>query len=249
MLIGAALALLAILLGGPSNDLLILKLAKPVKQEVVDLDKKEEILNEIKAVKKLSKTYNKKTKVFTKELRQLAMDQSTDKAAFDAFYATVVEYEIEANKSFIPHRIAIQENMSQEEWDAAISSISKAIKKSKKTNDKILAKYKKTLDKFDSKIRESFENQDNSEKAGLVAEEFSTSVYDLVVKILEYDQSEEEVLLSNKASYEDLEALVEESNEEWVSSFVGLSSLHTELAALATADEWKHVAKELKKII
>jgi len=223
MLIGAALALLAVLLGGPSNDLLILKLSKPVKQEVVDPDKKAEILNEIKAVKKLSKTYNKKTKVFTKELRQLAMDQSTDAAAFDSFYATVVEYEIAANKSFILHRIAIQENMTQDEWDAAISSISKAIKKNKKTNDKVLAKYKKTLDKFDSKIRESFENQDNSEKAGLVAEEFSTSVYDLVVKILEYDPGEEKVLLSNEATQKELEALVEESNEEWVNSFVGLS--------------------------
>ena len=249
MLIGAALAILAILLGGPSNDLLILKLAKPVKQEVVDLDKKEEILNEIKAVKKLSKTYNKKTKVFTKELRQLAMDQSTEKAAFDAFYATLVEYEIEANKSFIPHRIAIQENMTQEEWDAVISSTTKAIKKSKKSNDKVLAKYKKTLDKFESNIQKSFENQDSREKAGLAAEEFSTSIYDLVVKILDYDQSEEKVLLNNKATYEDLEALVEESNAQWMDSFVGLSSLHAELAGLAAAHEWKSVAKELKKII
>ena len=249
MLIAAAIAVLAILFGAPQNDLLILKLSKPVKQIVVDPDKKTEILSEIKDVKNLQKVYDKKTKVFTKELRVLAMDQSTDKAAFDAFYATVVEYEINTNKTFIPHRIAIQENMTQEEWDAVISATSKAIKKSKKSNDKILNKFKKTLDKFETNIQKNIVDQDRKEKAGVYVKEFSTSLYDIVVKILEYDQTEEKILLDNEATYAELESLMEESNKEWMSSFVGLSTLHAELAALATADEWKHIAKELKKII
>ena len=249
MLIAAALAALMIIFGAPQNDLLILKLKKPVKQIVVDENSKAEILADIQAVKKLQKTYGKKTKAFTKQLKELVSDQGTDRETFNAFYDSVVEYEISTNKEFIPHRIRIQDNMTMEEWDKVIAASAKAYKKSQKSTKKALAKLKKNLDKMAPKVVGHLDDAEGKGKADMYMKEFTSIQYDFAVKILETDPFEEEVLTNKNATESELSSMLEGTIKEWISLFDSLSTLHANMAALATADEWKLIAKELKKII
>jgi arsenate reductase-like glutaredoxin family protein len=249
MIIAAVLAALAIIFGAPQNDLLILKIKKPVKQIVIDQDRKAEILGEIKSIKKMKKAYGKKTKVFTKQLKQLAIDQKTDRETFDAFYDSVVAYEVLASDEFIQHRIRIQDNLTQEEWDEIISASSKAIKKDDKSSQKALSKLKKGLDKMRSKVLKHIDGQERMETAGRYMEAFSSSLYDRAVEILKYDPFEEEILLNKNASEDDLRSVVEGTNEHWMAIFETFSKLHAELGSLATEAEWKSLSRELKKII
>ena len=249
MVISLILAALMIILGSQQNDLLILKIRKPVKKVVVDVDRKAEILSEIKAVKKLYKTYGKKTKDFTKQSEKLLIDQSTDRETFDSFYNSVVEYEIEVNKEFIPHRIRIQDNISQEEWEEILIAAAKAYKKQQKSGQKALTKLKKHLNKMRERMMNHVKDPGRREKAGVHLEEFSGLVYDFAIQIVEYDHFEEEILVNKNATEDELSSIVERTNKQWIKIFDALSILHAELAALVTADEWKSVARELKKLV
>ncbi len=67
MLIGLGVLVFAILFGGPQNDLILTQIDKYVKKEVVDDNRKTIVITELKEVKKIQKTYNKKTKKHTKD--------------------------------------------------------------------------------------------------------------------------------------------------------------------------------------
>lgn len=228
MIIAAVIIALAIIYGAPQNDLFILK---------------------IKSIKKLQKAYGKKTKVFTKQLKPLAIDQKTDRETFDAFYDSVVAYEVLASDEFIQHRIRIKENLLQEEWDEIIRASGKAIKKDDKSKQKALSKLKKGLDKMSSTVMKHIDGRERLETADRYMKAFSSSLYDYAVEILKYDPFEEDILLNKNASEDDLRSVVEGNNEHWMTIFETFSKLHAELGSLATEAEWKSLSRELKKII
>lgn len=249
MLIAAGLALLAILFGGPQNDLLILKMDKHIKKTVVDQSKQQEIKTEIKKVKKLQKSYQKDTKKHTKELKALVADQSADQAAFDALFLRANEFEAIVNGTFVTHRIKIQSLMTQEEWDQVIASSGKAFKKNKKSNDKKLAKGKKALAKMEANLVSPFEGEEKKKQAELVAGEFSDLLSASSEKIMTHNQFDEETLVDYKAVESELLSVLENYSKEWNGMLAGLVKTHVALAKLATEEEWKSVSKALSKII
>ena len=249
MLIAAGLAILAIFMGGPQNDLLILKMDKHIKEYVVDKDRQQAIKTEIKAVKKQQKSYQKDTKKHTKELKALVGDQSADQAAFDALFLAANEFETKMNEAFIARRIRIQDLMSEEEWDQVLAASEKTFKKEKKANDKILSKGKKALAKMEKQLVGSFNDSEKKKQAELSASEFSGTLYASTEEILNYNQFDEETLIDYNAVESELLAVLENYSQEWDSMLQALVKVHMELAKIATPDEWKSVSKALKKII
>lgn len=249
MLIAAGLALLAIFMGGPQNDLLILKMEKHIKEYVIDKETQKAIMTEIKAVKKQQKSYQKDTKKHTKELKVLVGDQSADQAAFDALFLAANEFENEMNEAFITHRIRIQELMTREEWDQVIMASGKTFKKEQKTSDKTLSKGEKALAKMEKQLVGSFKDAEKKMQAENLASEFSASLYGSTEEILNYNQFDEETLIDYNAVESELLAVLENYSQEWNSMLQALVKVHVELAQIATPDEWKSVSKALKKVI
>jgi len=249
MLIAAGLAILAIFLGGPQNDLLILKMDKHIKEYVIDKDTQKAIMTEIKAVKKQQKSYQKDTKKHTKQLKALVGEQSADQAAFDAIFLAANEFETKMNEAFISRRILIQDLMTEEEWDQVIAASGKTFKKEQKTSDKTLSKGKKALAKMEKHLVGSFKDAEKKKQAELRASEFSATLYTSTEEILNYNQFDEETLVDYNAVESELLAVLENYSQEWNSMLQALVKVHVELAEIATQDEWKSVSKALKNII
>lgn len=249
MIIGLALAALMIIFGSQQNDLMILKMKNPVNKVVVDQDRKAAIHVEIKAVKKMHKSYAKESKHFRKRTENLLIEQSTEKEDFDKLFDDMVDYEVKINKEFIPHRMQIQDILTQEEWKDVLLLAKKDYEKQQKSNQKALRKLDSQLEKMTSKIVDHFEEAESREKAGNLLKEFSDDVNYFALQIVEYDQFEEDILLNKNATSEELSSVVDHSNQHWVGMLEALSTLHAGLASIAMDDEWKFLGKQMRKLI
>lgn len=249
MLIALGLAIVAILFGAPQSDLLLSNMDKYVKKIVVDKNVKKQILYELKDVRKLEKTYQKRTKKYVKELKSLAHNKNTSKEQFAAYFEELVNYELETNKQYIPHRVAVQNALSEDEWDKIIDAGSKEFKKGKKANDKRLDKLKTELNKIEKNITKHIDDKKNKALAENILSTFNADMYGLAVEIIRKNPYEQEVLLNKNASEEDLFSVINEDNKQWMEMFVAFSALHKDLSELVPSEKWKPVSKELKKFI
>ncbi len=250
MLIAAGIAaFLVIFLGSPQNDLLLSKMPKYVKKIVVDKDTKQLIIKEVKETNKLQKAYQKRTKKYVKELNKLVENQSTSEEEFTKYFKGVVDYELETNKVFIPHRIAVQQALSQEEWDKIIEAGQKEFKKGKKANDKKLEKLKKKFDKTALAILKQVDDEKDKEAITNTLKSFNTNMMTLGTEIIRKNPYEQEILLNKDASEDDLFKVINEDNKQWMQSFDIFTALFIDLSNNVPEDNWKPVAKQLKKLI
>lgn len=244
MLIGLGIAILAILFGGGGNDLLFSQFDKYVKKVVEDKEKKELIVSEIKEVKSLQKGYLKQTKKFVKEMNKLVHEQSTTKEQFDTFYTTVKDFEIETNNEFVPHRINVQNALTQNEWDEILDRAKKNIAKTEKSSAKSLKSLKKSLDKMEVQILEHV-GEDHKVKVTESLKKFTQDFYDTSISVLSYTELDHKVLSSKTASREEIDGLLNDYADSWMKLLGIFADLHNELAEIVPEDEWKPVAKQL----
>lgn len=250
MLIAAGIvAFLAIFLGSPQNDLLLSKMDKYVKKIVIDKDKKALIISELKASDKLQKAYQKRTKKYVKGLCELTENQKTSQEEFIKYFQGIVDYEVETNKLYIPHRIIVQKALSQEEWDKIIDAGQKEFKKGKKANDKKIEKLKKELNKIASAISKQIDDEKDKEALSNTLKSFNTNMMALGVEIIRKNPYEQEILLNKDASEVDLFSVINEGNKQWMQSFDIFTALFIDLSKNVPEDKWKPVAKQLKKLI
>lgn len=247
MLIGLGLIVLSILFGGPQNDLLLSQIGKYAKKEVVDNDRKTLVLTEIKAVKSIQKGYDKTTKGNKKNLKKLVSNQSTTQVEFTELFHILVEYEQKVNNVFVPHRLLVQQTLTQEEWDNILESASRDIEKSKKTTDKRLKSLKKALDKTQKTILKHLADKDK-DNASKCLQDFNSYLYDVGEDMLNYNPLEENLLLNKDASAEDLLFVIDNDIKEWEKILGKLADLHVTLAKIVPENEWSAVAKQINKI-
>ena len=108
MLIGAGIALFALLfMGGAQEDLIIIHGEKYVKKVVMNKERKELILAEFKSIKKLQKSYQKMNKKNGKQLETLIKNYQTDEKSFKSFFEKLAEDERQVNEQFFSHRFVV----------------------------------------------------------------------------------------------------------------------------------------------
>jgi hypothetical protein len=247
MLIGLGLMVFAILFGGPQNDLILTQIDKYVKKEVVDDNRKTIVITELKEIKKIQKQYTKKTKKYTKALGKLIDQQTTSDADYKVFFNSVVEYENQTNEVFLPHRLLIQETLTDHEWNVIADAAKKKIKKDDKTKNKSLNTFNKNLGKIKTGILKSVAAE-NKDKATKVINTFNDKVMGFAEDIFEHDQQEREILLKREATKNELMTVVNDDIQSWRILFDEFSTLHNELAKVVPEKKWKSVAKALKKL-
>lgn len=247
MLIGLGLIVLAILFGSPQNDLLLTQIGKYAKKEIVEKDRRDIVLTEIKAVKQIQKDYGKTTKKHKKAFEKLVNNHATTQAEYDAFIVEMADYERKVNSIFIPHRIVVQKALTQQELDEIVISAKKDVQKASKSTTKKLKAFKKILEKNKKNLIKHFDNSE-VEELSLRLDDFNKKAYQYGEDILTYDPTEEELLLNKEATAEDLLKVIDANVEQWKKLLNAFTHLNTELAKVVSEDDWKSVAKELNKL-
>lgn len=249
MLIGLAIAIFAFLFGGPQNELLLSNMDKYAKKVIVDKDTKKLVISEVKAVNKIQKQYQKETKKQVKQLNKLVVNQNTSAQEYASFFSGVVEYNLELNNEFIPHRLTVQKSLSENEWESILEEGKKEFKKSKKVSQKRLDKFKKELAKSEEKILKSIDNTGDRDIAKIKIMEFNKGMTEAAISLLDKNPYNQQILLNKDASEANLMEVINHDIEEWSKMFEVIKTLHLELSQLVPEENWKIVSKEFKKII
>lgn len=249
MLIGLAIVIFAFLFGGPQNELLLSNMDKYAKKVIVDKDTKKLVISEVKAVNKIQKQYQKETKKQVKQLNKLVVNQNTSAQEYASFFSGVVEYNLELNNEFIPHRLTVQKSLSENEWESILEEGKKEFKKSKKVSQKRLDKFKKELAKSEEKILKSIDNTGDRDIAKIKIMEFNKGMTEAAISLLDKNPYNQQILLNKDASEANLMEVINHDIEEWSKMFEVIKTLHLELSQLVPEENWKIVSKEFKKII
>jgi hypothetical protein len=249
MLIGAGIALyLLLFMGGAQDDLIIMHGEKYVKKVVVDKNRKGFILAEYKAIGKLQKSYQKMNKKNGKQLEALIKNFQTDEKSFKSFFEKLAEDERQVNEQFFSHRLVIQEELTQEEWDKIMGNIQKSLSKDEKATGKTLANFEKDLAKMKAKILAVLNEDFRKDKAEGYINEFIASVQKSGKEIVEYAPEEKDILLEKTTSKEELDKLGDEKIGAWLHLLDAVATLHLKLSEISTEEEWKTISKWMNKI-
>ncbi|GEM_PF-2417264 len=250
MIIGivTAFALLIMAFKGPQADLLIMHGEKHVKKEVKDKTRRDNILSEYKNIKQLKKNYTKANKVSTKQLAALISDYGTDRNTFDDFFEKLEEEERKINEQFFTHRINIQQGFEQAEWDKVMDDIRKAVSKDEKASEKIFAAFDKHMAKMKASVSSAFDDSADKKKAEAAVDKFIASARKAGKAIVESSPEEKAVLQKREATRAELEEIGDRVIGDWKELLHAFADLNGELNEIATEEQWKSIAKALKKL-
>jgi hypothetical protein len=251
MLIGLAgliVAFFALLSGGPKADPLIVHMDKYAKKVVLDKDRLAEIKEDTKAIKSLSKAYNKQTKKYSKELSAMYAQRETSTEDFQAFFDRVAAYEREVNEAYFPLRVHIQNTLGEEEWKAVIEGAQKDIAKDEKRREKTLAAFFKDLEKAKTQALKAIDDPDKSKEASAHLDAFIAVGEDLADDLALVYHRNSDVMLDQTASQDDLMSLAETYDSQYLELLDAYVLLHNQLVKTTTDAEWKKVVKKLSKL-
>ena len=144
MLIATITALAILFGGGTFETFFIDDLRKGVKEYVVDDERKDEILDDLKRSKKMIKSFNKERKAQFKEFKKLNSSRATGSDGLTAFFEKSMTTRGEYQHHLIDERLTVSAQITPDEWAAIIENSGHA-------TDKRMQKAQKKLDKAEAK--------------------------------------------------------------------------------------------------
>lgn len=251
MIVGLLTLLMSIFGMGSVEVFYLDKLEEGIKKEVVDKDRKKELLDEMKSYTKTSKEFRKELKEDLKELRKKNLEKNTSMEWYESFYEDRMEERVQLQEVFIDQRLTLQEQITQEEWDAIMK---RALTESEKLKEKEQKQEMKKSDKNAFRVQEKtivdvIEDQDRRMEL-LEALGVFESVFEDIHQAYDQINVEESQFLADKnASAEEMEALAAllniQRNKLYEGNTVFLEAMHE----LATEDEWEPIMKAYNKLL
>ena len=122
-----AATILALLLifgvgGGPFGELMTKYAKDPIKTTVVEEDRREQALKELKALKKAVKEFNKGVSKDIKQFHKLVENYDSTPEEFDQMFANVLAKRQQEVDKIWDRRSAMLTHINADEWQAIISS-------------------------------------------------------------------------------------------------------------------------------
>ena len=251
MLIGIA-TLFSMLFGGGSLEVFYLdELDKGIKKEVVDKDRKKELLNETKAYTKTVKEFNKTQKGHLKTLQQKNLDRGTVGDWYIAFYEQRMKERMELQNTFINQRLNLQQKVTDDEWEKIMSrSASAESKMEKKEQKKEMKKNDENFFKEQETAIVTYITDQDRRMIVLEALGVYEATYSQLHDTYENINVENSAFLADKyASKEKMQILADLLNEQRVILFEGYSVFLLALQINATDEEWKPIMKAFNKML
>ena len=156
MIVAIASLITALFLGGPAEIFYVDNLEKGIKKQVLEKERKKEILSEIKSTKTLYKDFEKERKKDYKSFLNLYMDKNTTPDGLNSFFKELKEKRVEYQNKLIDQRLVIYEKIQSEEWDnileSSVSVSEKNLAKAEKTGTKAKEDFRKTKSKIEEVI-------------------------------------------------------------------------------------------------
>jgi len=251
MIIGIA-TLLMMLFGGGSIDVFYIdKIEQGVKKEVTDKDRKKDLQGDLKEYTKTVKEFNKIRKNHLKELKKKNLDRSTSETWYVQFYESRFQERVDLQKAFIGQRIALQQKISDDEWEAIMK---KASDQTTQLAEKEQRKEGKKKDENDFRVQEKaiVDNVADQERRMTLLEAFAVyeALYNQIHESYEDINVNESLFLANKdASEEEMIILAGLLNDQRVLLYAGYTVFLVAMHNNTTDEEWKPIMKAFNKLL
>ena len=132
-----AATILALLLifgvgGGPFGELMTKYAKDPIKTTVVEEDRREQALKELKALKKAVKEFNKGVSKDIKQFHKVVENYDSTPEEFDQMFANVLAKRQQEVDKIWDRRSAMLTHINADEWQAIISSAKAKVEEKRK---------------------------------------------------------------------------------------------------------------------
>mgnify|MGYP001815521322 FL=1 len=122
-----AATIIAILLifgvgGGPFGEIMTKYAKDPIKHTIVEKDRQDQALDELKSLKKAIKAFNKGVKKDIKQFHKLVENYESKPAEFDNMFSSVIGKRKQEVNTIWERRSAMLKHIQAEEWKTIISS-------------------------------------------------------------------------------------------------------------------------------
>lgn len=251
MIVGLV-SLIMLLFGGGSIDYFYVdKIEEGIKKDVVDKDRKKELQAETKAFTKIVKEFNKTRKKQFKELREKNLDRGNNTEYYLDFFKQLNEERIKLQNSTIDVRLALQEKITDEEWDAIMKRSTDAqTKEAEKEQRKEIKKNDKNFFREqEAAIVENVADRDRREAllGGLAVYEI---VYDQIHASYEsLNVNESQNLVNKNLTREDMFILAEKLNEQRLILIEAYSVFLITTKKYSTEADYKPIMKAFNKLL
>ena len=121
MFLQLATLLAALFAGGPIDYFYIDKIEEGINKEVVDADRNKELQAELKEFAVTAKEFSKVQKEQMQELREKNLDRTINMYYYLEFFELRMQERVEFQKTAIEYRLALQENITLDEWHAIVN--------------------------------------------------------------------------------------------------------------------------------
>ena len=239
--------------GGPEEIFMIPKLNKEIKAQIVEKDRRGEILDLAKEAKKEIKVFGKIRKSKLKEIKQKGIQREVSSDDLMSIYDEYYQARLAMQASLIEKRLTIQDLITEEEWNNLIGSAvlpsEKAAKKIEKSDAKEDRKGEKVIAEIEKAIAKEVTDETRKENLVDALETFSTTLREFIEEGQRMNFKDNELVRSRTTTREDLEGFYKRQNELRYKGTIEYFEIRNVALANTTDDEWKAIVKAMNTIL
>ncbi len=250
MIIGTVTLIMLLMGGGTFNIFVFDKMDKNIKKVVVDKDRKDLLLSELKLGKKEMKAYYKERKNDIKSLKALNLDRSASEEMFAELNATFSKKRSEIDEKVINSRIELIQNITDDEW-AEIMDLAQAENDNQKTKEaakEAKGKMKDNTDKLGKTIRDTIEDESKRDEVLSSFETFRNTFNQMENDAITRFPSANKILIDKSSGANDLSKTFESVAELRSRTYDALVDFHFAIIEQITEKEWQKIMKQANKI-
>lgn len=253
MLIATITALAILFGGGTFETFFIDDLRKGVKEYVVDDERRDEILDDLKRSEKMIKSFNKERKAQFKEFKELNRSRATGSDELTGFFEKSMTTRGEYQHHLIDERLTVSAKITPDEWSAIIDNSGHA-------TDKRMQKAQKKLDKAEARGKLPFARTREVITVAVAdtdAQQLLQGRLDAMLRSFEklgselsaVNVNESALLVDRDISRDQMQQVAEQMNEVRLAVFRHLVDFHMAVKQNTDATEWDQVMKQFNKDI
>jgi hypothetical protein len=253
MLIATITALAILFGGGTFETFFIDDLRKGVKEYVVDDERKDEILDDLKRSEKMIKSFNKERKAQFKEFKKLNRSRATGSEELTGFFEKSMTTRGEYQHHLINERLTVSAKITPDEWSAIIDNsghaTDKRMQKAQKKLDKAESRGERPFDKTREVITEAVADSDTQQLLQGRLDAMLRSFEKLDSELSAVNVNESALLVDRDISRHQMQQVAEQMNEVRLAVFRHLVDFHMAVKEHTDATEWDQVMKQFNKDI
>ncbi|WP_136481741.1 hypothetical protein [Cognatitamlana onchidii] len=213
MIVGIIALITALFFGGPGEIFYVDDLEKGIKKNILDKERKKEILADFKITKEVIKDYEKQRKKDFKVFKNIYSSFNTTNTDLESFFNNLLAARNKYQNTIIDKRILIFEKIEDQEWSNILESSITASQKRIEKLEKKASKGKDRFEKTKASVNNSNISKDQKDLIQEGLEEVGYTAAQLEKTLLSINPNSDKILANKHSKKDKLLELVKKDSQ------------------------------------